>query len=108
ILAEAFRDINYAPSQDSDAQEDDTEADHADLVKSRFDRGWGALIRPIKRILTPTNFDRLLTVAMDYLASALEKRIRSYYGRVNELGAVRLERDVSGVINAAVTGGKYS
>jgi hypothetical protein len=108
ILAEAFRDIDYAPSEESDgAQEDGTDGDHGDLVKSRFDRGWGALIRPIKRILTPTNFDRLLSVAMTYLANALEKRIKSYYGRVNELGAVRMERDIAGIINAAVAGGKY-
>ncbi|OCK79474.1 COG4-domain-containing protein [Lepidopterella palustris CBS 459.81] len=112
ILAEAFRDINYSPSDSEDpgvtGQEDETqEDDDADLVKSRFDRGWGALTRPIKRILTPANFDRLLTVAMGYLSNALEKRIKSYYGRVNELGAVRLERDVAGIVNAAVLGGKY-
>ncbi|KAF2195533.1 COG4-domain-containing protein [Zopfia rhizophila CBS 207.26] len=109
LLAEAFRDIDYAPSEDSGnaVQDDDADEDDADLVKSRFDRGWGALIRPIKRILTPANFDRLLTVAMTYLATALEKRIRSYYGRINELGAVRLERDVAGIISAAVVGGKY-
>lgn len=108
ILAEAFRDIDYAPSdEENGAREDDVDGDDTDLAKSRFDRGWGALIRPIKRILTPANFDRLLTVAMNYLAGALEKRIRSYYGRVNELGAVRLERDISGIITAAVAGGKY-
>jgi hypothetical protein len=109
ILSEAFRDIDYDPSEESDGvEEDGTDGDHTDLVKSRFDRGWGALIRPIKRILTPTNFDRLLSVAVEYLATQLEKRIRSYYGRVNELGAVRLERDVAGIITAAVAGGKYS
>ncbi|KAF2727295.1 COG4-domain-containing protein [Polyplosphaeria fusca] len=109
ILAEAFRDIDYASTEDSRQadQDDGEEPDDADLVKARFDRGWGAVIRPIKRILTPANFDRLLTVAMEYLAGVLEKRIKSYYGRVNELGAVRLERDISGVINAAVVGGKY-
>ncbi|KAF1915959.1 Six-hairpin glycosidase-like protein [Ampelomyces quisqualis] len=105
ILAEAFRDIDYAPPQDEDMQDDEEE--DVDLVKSRFDRGWGIVIRPIKRILTSTNFDRLLTLALNYLASALEKRIRSYYGRVNELGAVRLERDIAGITTAAVTGGKY-
>jgi hypothetical protein len=108
ILAEAFRDIDYAPSAEDDTQDDGNDGDHGDLVKSRFDRGWGALIRPIKRILTPTNFDRLMSVAMTYLASAVEKRIKSYYGRVNELGAVRMERDIAGIINAAVAGGKYS
>ena len=112
ILAEAFRDIDYAPSNSEDANivqndEESPEGDDADLVKARFDRGWGALTRPIKRILTPANFDRLLVTATAYLSNALEKRIRSYYGRVNELGAVRLERDVAGIINAAVAGGKY-
>lgn len=107
ILTEAFREINYKPSEE-EANGEDGEEDDADLVKSRFDRGWGALIRPIKRILTTANFDRLLTIALSYLASALEKRIRSHHGLVNELGAVRLERDISGIVTAAVGGGKYS
>lgn len=106
ILAEAFRDVDYAPEDDDDLNED-VEEDNADLVKSRFDRGWGVVIRPLKRILTTANFYRLLTFALNYLASALEKKIRSYYGRVNELGAVRLERDIAGIITAAVAGGKY-
>ncbi|PVH95217.1 COG4-domain-containing protein [Periconia macrospinosa] len=105
-LTEAFREVNYKPSESNAADEDD--GSDSDLVKSRFDRGWGALIRPIKRILTPANFDRLLTVALAYLASALEKRIMGYHGLVNELGAVRLERDISGIITAAVGGGKYA
>jgi hypothetical protein len=107
ILAEAFRDIDYAPPQEDGDVQDEDEEDDPDLVKSRFDRGWGVVIRPIKRILTAANFDRLLSLALNYLASALEKRIRSYYGRVNELGAVRLERDIAGIITAAVAGGKY-
>jgi hypothetical protein len=106
ILAEAFRDIDYAPPDDEDDMEDGEEED-TDIVKSRFDRGWGVVIRPIKRILTAANFDRLLTLALNYLAGALEKRIGGYYGRLNELGAVRLERDIAGIITAAVAGGKY-
>jgi hypothetical protein len=106
ILAEAFRDIDYAPPEDA-SDLDGEEEDDADLVKSRFDRGWNVVIRPIKRILTAANFDRLLALALNYLASQLEKRIRSYYGRVNELGAVRLERDIAGVVTAAIAGGKY-
>lgn len=106
LLAEAFRDVDYAPEEDDDL-EDEREEEDADLVKSRFDRGWGTVIRPIKRILTSANFDRLLTLALNYLASALDRRIRSYYGRVNELGAVRLERDIAGIVTAAVAGGKY-
>jgi hypothetical protein len=104
ILTEAFRDIDYAPEDTSDTE---AEIADTDVVKSRFDRTWNVVIRPLKRILTPTNFDRLLALALSALAAALEKRIRSYYGRVNELGAVRLERDVAGVVQAAVAGGKY-
>ncbi|KZM21911.1 Golgi transport complex subunit 4 [Ascochyta rabiei] len=107
ILAEAFRDIDYAPPEVGDDVEEDDEDGDADLVKSRFDRGWGVVIRPLKRILTGANFDRLLSFALNYLATALEKRIKQYYGRVNELGAVRLERDISGIVTAAVAGGKY-
>ncbi|CAN9458155.1 unnamed protein product [Alternaria alternata] len=105
ILAEAFRDIKYDPE---DGENEDEEEDDVDVVKSRFDRGWGVVIRPIKRILTSANFDRLLALGLNSLASSLEKRIKSYYGRVNELGAVRLERDVAGIITAATSGGAYS
>jgi hypothetical protein len=105
ILAEAFRDVDYAPEEEDDMEDEDD--DDADLVKARFDRGWGVVIRPIKRILTSANFDRLLSLALNYLASVLESRIRGYYGRVNELGAVRLERDIASIITAAVAGGKY-
>lgn len=107
ILSEAFRDIDYAPEEIDDL-DNELEEDDADIVKARFDRGWNVVIRPIKRILTTANFDRLLTFALDSLASALEKRIRSYYGKVNELGAVRLERDIAAIVTAAVAGGKYS
>ncbi|RYO21650.1 hypothetical protein AA0121_g3017 [Alternaria tenuissima] len=105
ILAEAFRDIKYDPEY---GENEDEEEDDVDVVKSRFDRGWGVVIRPIKRILTSANFDRLLALGLNSLASSLEKRIKSYYGRVNELGAVRLERDVAGIITAATSGGAYS
>ncbi|KAL1621937.1 Golgi transport complex subunit 4 [Neofusicoccum ribis] len=131
ILADAFRDIDYTLSgdeletlkqrADEAAVQDPTlasttsttagEAANAidDLVRARFDRAWSALTRPIKRILTERNFERLLAASVSYLSKALEKRIWAYYGRVNELGAVRLERDVAGVVSAAVAaGGKYA
>jgi conserved oligomeric Golgi complex subunit 4 len=79
-----------------------------ELVRGRFERGWRALTLPLKRILTERNFDRLLGVAMPSLNKSLETRVKSYYGRVNELGAVRMERDVAGIIAAAVHGARYS
>ena len=38
----------------------------------------------------------------------LEKRIWSYYGRINSFGAVRLERDIASVVGLVVRGGRYS
>lgn len=112
ILADAFRDIEYQPRDDSDPTStvyhsyDDEDMDEeilrAELVRPRFATAWSALMLPIARILTPAAFDRLLGVTVAYLARLLEKRLWSYNGRVNALGATRLERDVSGIVNASV------
>ena len=124
ILADAFRDIEYQPrttttSDDMYMQSHDDDdiaegyyggsgGDHLidegtrEIVKPRFTNAWTDLLQPIARILTPSTFDRLLTVTIAYVARLLEKRLWSYHGRVNVLGATRLERDVSGVISAAV------
>ncbi|RAL05071.1 Golgi transport complex subunit COG4 [Aspergillus ibericus CBS 121593] len=123
ILADAFRDIEYQPREDTDptrtvyndydSDEPDFVADgavpddndptsRAELVRPRFAAAWTELLLPLCRILTASAFDRLLTVTVAYLARLLEKRLWSYHGRVNALGATRLERDVSGVVNAAV------
>src|SRR5262249_52359935 len=78
-----------------------------ELVKLRFERRWRALILPIKRLFTERNFERLLGVAMPALNKSLEARVKSYYGKMNALGAVRLEGDVANVIAVAVQGGRY-
>lgn len=120
ILTDTFRDIDYAQESDGTTAggaiggggqrgggDDEGHEGADDLVRSRFDRVWGALMRPLKRILTDPNFARLQAASVDYLARSLEKRVWSYHGRVSGLGAVRLERDVAGIITAAVAGGKY-
>ncbi|KAL9079506.1 MAG: hypothetical protein Q9157_001618 [Trypethelium eluteriae] len=117
ILTEAFRDTDYSLSAEELAEmrrerEGDTpggEEDvlNDDLVKQRFTRGWTALSKPLRRILTDKNGDRLITTAVQYLSRALEKRIWSFYGRINELGAVRIERDIAGIVSATVQGGRY-
>jgi conserved oligomeric Golgi complex subunit 4 len=113
ILADAFRDIEYQPrdhneptstyqNYDRESVDGDDEALRAELVRPRFSSGWGELLLPISRILTSTAFDRLLSVTLAYLARLLEKRLWAYHGRINQLGAFRLERDLSGVVNVAV------
>ncbi|KAK1148321.1 Golgi transport complex subunit 4 [Aspergillus melleus] len=119
ILSEAFRDIEYQPGEDNDPtsaaygeydhhDEADDSTTRAELVRPRFAASWTELLLPLSRILTTSAFDRLMTVTVAYLTRLLEKRLWSYHGRVNALGATRLERDVSGVVSAAVDiGGTY-
>ncbi|KAL4901928.1 hypothetical protein BDW74DRAFT_187113 [Aspergillus multicolor] len=120
ILSDAFRDIEYQPASDtapltvyhSDLEsysdtdsippENDPDSPR-ELVRPRFSTAWTELLAPILRILNPAAFDRLLTVTVAYLARLLEKRLWAYHGRVNALGATRLERDVAGLVSAAVS-----
>ncbi|KAL4874157.1 hypothetical protein BDV12DRAFT_205438 [Aspergillus spectabilis] len=120
ILSDAFREIEYQPSsdtaplttyssdQDSDSPNppqsppnNDPDSPH-ELVRPRFSKAWTETLTPLSRILNPPAFDRLLTLTTTYLARLLEKRLWAYHGRVNALGATRLERDVSGLVSAAV------
>lgn len=104
LLADAFRDIEYHPSDTSEPvphDDYDTADSSKELVRPRFAAGWTELLLPLARILTAPAFDRLLTVTVAYFARLLEKRLWSYQGRINALGATRLERDVAGIVNAA-------
>lgn len=117
ILSDAFRDIEYQPASDTapltvyqsdlDSDSDSAPPDNdpnspRELVRPRFRTAWTELLAPISRILNSAAFDRLLTVTIAYLSRLLEKRLWAYHGRVNALGATRLERDVAGLVNAAV------
>ena len=117
MLANAFRNINYLiteddqiPGRDRAEDEGNSGADDPDdeslLVKHRFERSWNGLTLPLRRILTERNFDKLLSTTVAYFSTkVLEKRIWSYHGRVNDLGAVRIERDVTNIIRIVVKGG---
>ncbi|KAJ5823068.1 Conserved oligomeric Golgi complex subunit 4 [Penicillium robsamsonii] len=100
ILADTFRDIEYAPNPNTES--DNPNFDNKELVKPRFTSLWNDLLTPYARILTPSAFDRVLGVTIAYLARLLEKRLWSYGARINALGAARLERDVAGIVGAAV------
>ena len=114
IIADAFRDVDYLSTEEDRAERarfrDDEIGDATDeeYVKTQFTHGWDNLMKPVKRILSDRNYDKLLTLTVNYLSSkVLEKRIWAYQGRVNELGAVRLERDIAGIASAVVRGGRY-
>lgn len=114
LLSDAFREIDYQMNgseldevtrsmHDVAAVEQRTDR----VMQYNFQRGWDALITPMRRIFTSTNYERLLSTTISYVAEVLEKRIWSYYGRINDLGAMRLERDVASLVNVVVHGGRY-
>ena len=114
LLADAFRDVDYQMTEEEleeirrAAAAETGNASGADtVVQDRFLEGWTMLTRPLSRILTERNFEKLLVLMVSFLGEVLEKRIWSYFGRLDELGAARLERDVGSVVNAAVRGQKY-
>lgn len=115
VLIETFRDVDYAPA-DSDADSDaedrgggaDPDDDDGEPVSQRFDRGWNGFMQPIRRISTERNHERVQQAAASHLAKMLEKRVWAQYGRVNALGAIRMERDMTEIVNVAVRGARYA
>ena len=130
VLLDTFRDIEYTLSQDEIEELNRLAEDHddsmnagigpivdntgrslsvEDAVPTRFQSGWDALHKPLRRILTDANWERILGTTATYLAEMLEKRIWGYYGKVNGLGASRLERDIDRIVGTVVRGGaKYA
>ena len=114
ILAQAFRNVDYYLSREDDADAnrngEGVEAEDSSsetVVQHHFQRGWGLLTKPVTRILTDRNYHKLLATMVTYLGEVLEKRIWSYYGRLDDLGAVRLERDIASIVGIVVRGGRY-
>jgi len=111
MLTEAFRDTDYFLSVEEQAEQNRTaeyeQSEDGDSVRARLAPAWEILIRPMKRILTERLSDRLTSTAIAHLANLLERRIWSYYGRVSEVGAVALERDIAGVMNVASKGESF-
>lgn len=105
LLTEAWGGVEYVGEEAG--REEDGEEEGGEGVKGRFAEGWEGLMTPYKKVLTEKVFGRLLGTTAGYLARLLEKRIWGYAGRVSELGAIRLERDVAGVVGVVVRGGMY-
>jgi hypothetical protein len=107
MLARAFRDVDYSISSFEDSQSEGEANGSESLVPSRFSNLFNALLRPIKRILTPSSFANLLSVSLASFAEMLERRLWTMHGRISELGAIKLERDLAGIITASTRDGKY-
>lgn len=115
VLTHTFRDADYTLTEDEMAElvelaaaSDQTEDDVLEQVPRRFEQGWDQLMKPVARLMTPRTFTALLDLTADYLARVLEKRVWSYAGgRTSPYGAIRLERDISGIIGT-ISKGNYA
>ncbi|RYP34610.1 hypothetical protein DL767_004170 [Monosporascus sp. MG133] len=110
VMADTFRDADYSLTEDELAevarQNDTDDDDVLDYVQRQFERGWDALMKPIARIMTPKTFNTLIDLTAKHLARVLEKRVWSSSGKANAFGAIRMERDFSGIIST-VSRGNY-
>ncbi|TGZ82937.1 COG4-domain-containing protein [Ascodesmis nigricans] len=107
ILQDSFRDVDYLLNSSSTASSEislDTDDSDPDLVKHRFSEAWNTLITPLSRLLSEKSYTRLLSTTANTLSRMLEKRVWAYSGRMSELGAIRLERDVTGIVGVVVRG----
>ncbi|KAI0125680.1 COG4 transport protein-domain-containing protein [Xylariales sp. AK1849] len=111
VLTDTFRDTDYALTEDELAeiarQNDEDEEAMLDNVQRRFEHGWNSLMKPVERLMTPKTFSTLMDNTARYLSRVLEKRVWSYTGRANNYGAIRMERDFSGIVSV-VARGNYS
>lgn len=111
VLVEAFRDADYWRSEEELAeiahQNDEDEDEIIDRVHRRFEHGWDTLMKPIARLMTPKTFTALVDLTATDLSKTLEKRVWSYGGKTSAYGAIRMERDFSGIVST-VARGNYS
>ncbi|KAI2623587.1 COG4-domain-containing protein [Hypomontagnella submonticulosa] len=103
VLVDAFRDADYWRSEDELAeiarQNDEDEEEVIDRVQRRFEHGWDALMKPIARLMTGRTFTALMDLTATDLSKTLEKRVWSYSGKTSAYGAIRMERDFSGIVS---------
>ncbi|KAK0609379.1 COG4 transport protein-domain-containing protein [Bombardia bombarda] len=110
ILSDTFRDVDYSLSEEelADAmREEEVSGEGGDPMLRRFESGWGQLMRPISRIMTPKMYMALLDLTGRHLARVLEQRLWGYARRTSAFGAIRMERDFLGIISV-VARGNYS
>jgi Ca2+-transporting ATPase len=108
VLNDTFWEVDYMLTEDAIAeiarQTDEEEEDILEQVPRRFTHGWEQLMKPIARLMTPATFDTLLNSTARYLAKFLEKRLFSFSGRTSGFGAIRIERDFTGIVNTVAKG----
>ncbi|EQL01192.1 calcium-transporting ATPase type 2C member 1 [Ophiocordyceps sinensis CO18] len=108
VLSDTFRDADYTLREEDVAEiaqhNSESESEVVDQVCRRFERGWDQLTKPIARLMTAKTYSSLLDMTARHLSRVLEKRVLSYGGRMTAFGAMRAERDVTGIADTVSRG----
>ncbi|KAF4975884.1 hypothetical protein FZEAL_7357 [Fusarium zealandicum] len=111
VLTDTFRDADYMLSEDDIVeiaqQNDEDEDELLEQVPRLFEHGWDLLMKPIARLMTPGTYSTLLDITARYLSKIWEKKVLGYAGRTNALGAIRIERDFTSLVDI-VSRGDYA
>ncbi|KAG5437833.1 hypothetical protein PCANB_000548 [Pneumocystis canis] len=81
------------------------ELERNELVQRQFAHGWDNIMIGFKNQLTEENMNRLIKISGNLIANNLEKIILNI--KVNELGAIRLDKDISFILSHVVSYGSY-
>ena len=113
VLQDTWKDMDYGLTESELADlaalnELDVEDEaFRNVVPNRFEGAWKALMEPLQRIMTESGYNTLLASTVEYLGKMIEKKLWSYQGKVNGLGGLRMERDVSGIVGVVCKGKAY-
>jgi conserved oligomeric Golgi complex subunit 4 len=91
LVGDVYRDVAYALGEDTYA-----EAEYADAVRKRFTRHWDALTSLPRSSMTDGTYLAFFGLAVNALVRPWEAHIRGL--RFTELGALRYDRDLRGVL----------
>lgn len=98
VLNVRLRGICNAMFRDADYMVDPQSTDDQNLSIT-FSAGWDDLMKEFSKMFSPDNFAKLVDKAASAVSRMLEKWVWSLEGKVNELGAIRLDRDISKIVS---------
>jgi len=92
VLSDVYKDVTYVLDEEAYA-----EAEYSNRVQKRFTAAWEQLMQPYRHSMTNTNFAAFFATAVNVLVRPWEGMIRGM--RFTELGALRLDRDLRGILS---------
>ncbi|KAH3675110.1 hypothetical protein WICMUC_002766 [Wickerhamomyces mucosus] len=101
ILNDFFKENQYLISSGNLINERDE-----NLTAFNFIKSWNQLIVPYIKVLHPKIYDDLLKLIVSSISLQLEQKLWNLNQNINELGSIKLEKDISTIISE-VTKSKY-